>query len=164
MREGPYWRIQRDIAESLGFYKAAMHSKFLPPLTGPVGKVSASQPESAIHLHKREEPVRKKIWKAYSGRQPTLELHRKLGGDPKVDAAFWRLYYFFELDDVKLRKIEEDYMSGKLLRGEPELILTEKVLRFLEEHQEKREEAKEKLQLYKYEGKLAREMWEKLHE
>lgn len=141
-----YWRIQRDIAENLGFYKAAaIHSKFLPPLTGPVGKMSASQPESAIYLHERVESVRKKIWKAYSGGQPTLELHRKLGGNPEVDVAFQWLYYFFEPDDVKLKKIEEDYRSGKLLTGELKLILTEKVSKFLGEHQERKEEAKEKL-------------------
>ncbi|MCL7393460.1 MAG: tryptophan--tRNA ligase [Thaumarchaeota archaeon] len=163
--QDPYWRIQRDIAESLGYYKAAaIHSKFLPPLTGPTGKMSASQPESAIYLHEDEESVRRKIWKAYSGGQPTAELHRKLGGNPEVDVAFQWLYYFFEPDDARLRKIEEDYRSGALLTGELKLILTEKVLRFLEEHREKREEAKEKLHLYKYDGELAKEMWKKIHE
>jgi len=163
--QDPYWRIQRDVAESLGFYKAAaIHSKFLPSLTGPVGKMSASQPESAIYLHEDEKSVRKKIWKAYSGGQPTLELHRKLGGKPEVDVAFQWLYYFFEPDDIKLRKIEEDYRSGRLLTGELKLILTEKVLSFLQEHHERREEAEDKLHLYKYEGRLAREMWEKLHQ
>jgi tryptophanyl-tRNA synthetase len=34
--QDPYWRIQRDISEGLGFYKAAaIHSRFLMPLTGP---------------------------------------------------------------------------------------------------------------------------------
>ncbi len=163
--QDPYWRIQRDIAESLGYYKAAaIHSKFLPPLTGPAGKMSASQPESAIYLHEDEETVRVKIWKAYSGGRPTAELHRKLGGNPEVDVAFQWLYYFFEPDDAKLRKIEEDYRSGALLTGELKLMLTEKVLKFLEEHREKREEAKEKLYLYKYDGELAREMHKKTHE
>ena len=163
--QDPYWRIQRDIAESLGFYKAAaIHSKFLPPLTGPTGKMSASDPESAIYLHEDEKSVRRKIWKAYSGGQPTLELHRKLGGNPEVDVAYQWLFYFFEPDDEKLRRIEEDYRSGKLLSGELKLILTEKVLKFLEEHRARREKAREILNLYMYDGELAKEMWGKIHE
>ena len=163
--QDPYWRIQRDIAESLGFYKtAAIHSKFLPPLTGPIGKMSASKPESAIYLHEDAKSVRKKIWQAYSGGQPTAELHRKLGGNPEVDVAYQWLYYFFEPDDVKVKKLEEDYRSGKMLSGEMKNILIEKVVKFLEEHQTRREEAKELLHLFKYDGKLAKEMWEKIHE
>ncbi|MEM3369175.1 MAG: tryptophan--tRNA ligase, partial [Thermoproteota archaeon] len=49
--QDPYWRIQRDIAEDLGYYKtSAMHSKFIPPLTGFQGKMSSSKPETAIYL------------------------------------------------------------------------------------------------------------------
>lgn len=162
--QDPYWRIQRDIAESLGYYKAAqIHSKFLPPLTGPAGKMSASKPESAIYLHDDAKIVRKKIWLAYSGGQPTVELHRKLGGNPEVDVAFQWLHFFFEPDDVKLRKLEEDYRSGRLLSGEMKNILIEKVTAFLEKHQERREEAKELLHLFKYDGELAREMWKTIH-
>jgi len=162
--QDPYWRIQRDIAESLGYYKtAAIHSKFLPPLTGPAGKMSASKPESAIYLHDEPKTVRRKIWLAYSGGQPTVELHRKLGGNPEVDVAFQWLYFFFEPDDVKVKKLEEDYRSGKILSGEMKNILIEKVTSFLEEHQQKRIEAKELLRLFKYDGELAREMWRKIH-
>lgn len=163
--QDPYWRIQRDIAESLGYYKtAAIHSKFLPPLTGPAGKMSASRPESAIYLYDDAKTVRKKIWLAYSGGQPTVELHRKLGGNPEVDVAFQWLYFFFEPDDTKVKKLEEDYRSGKILSGEMKNILIEKVTEFLERHQERREEAKELVHLFKYDGELAREMWKKIHQ
>jgi tryptophanyl-tRNA synthetase len=162
--QDPYWRIQRDIAESLGYYKtAAIHSKFLPPLTGPAGKMSASKPESAIYLHDDPKTVRRKIWLAYSGGQPTVELHRKLGGNPEVDVAFQWLYFFFEPDDTKVKKLEEDYRSGRILSGEMKNILIEKVTSFLEEHQQRRIEAKELLHLFKYDGELAREMWRKTH-
>lgn len=162
--QDPYWRVQRDIAESLGYYKtAAIHSKFLPPLTGPVGKMSASKPESAIYLDDDEKTVRKKIWLAYSGGQPTVELHRKLGGNPEVDVAFQWLKFFFEPDDNRIKKLEEDYRSGKILSGEMKTILIEKVVAFLEKHQERKLEAKELIHLYKYDGELAREMWKKIH-
>jgi len=162
--QDPYWRIQRDIAESLGYCKtAAIHSKFLPPLTGPAGKMSASKPESAIYLHDDPRTVRRKIWLAYSGGQPTVELHRRLGGNPEVDVAFQWLYFFFEPDDVKVKKLEEDYRSGRILSGEMKNILIERVTSFLEEHQRRRIEAKELLHLFKYDGELAREMWRKIH-
>jgi tryptophanyl-tRNA synthetase len=164
--QDPFWRLQRDVANALGRRKSAqIHSKFLPPLTGIEGKMSASKPESSIYLTDDEKTVREKIYKhAFSGGQPTIELHRKLGGNPDVDVSFQWLKTLFEEDDNKLKKIEEDYRSGKLLTGELKDILIEKIVKFLQEHQRKREEAKERVKDFKYDGKLAKEMWEKIHE
>jgi tryptophanyl-tRNA synthetase len=163
--QDPYWRIQRDLAESLGYYKAAMiSSKFFPPLTGIEGKMSSSKPETAIWLTDEEEKIRKKIFRyAFSGGQPTVELHRKYGGNPEIDVSFQWLYNFFEEDDEKIKKIEEDYKSGALLSGELKQILIEKLVDFINKHKEKRERAKELVHVYKYEGKLAKEMWNKIY-
>jgi len=159
--QDPYWRIQRDIAEYFGYYKAAeISSKFLPPLTGMQGKMSASNPRSAIYLTDDEKTVKEKVMKyAFSGGQATIELHRKLGGNPYIDVSFQWLYSFFEDDDDRIKKIEEDYKSGKLLSGELKEILIEKLLSFLEKHKEKREEAKEIIHLFMRDGELAKEMW-----
>ncbi len=159
--QDPYWRIQRDIAESLGYYKtAAIHSKFMPPLTGLDGKMSSSKPETAIFLHDDPKTVRYKIMRyAFSGGQPTAELHRKLGGNPDIDVSFQWLKIYFEPDDVKLRKIEDDYRSGRMLTGELKEYLIERINEFLEEHRAKREEAKKNVNLYMYDGELARRMW-----
>lgn len=163
--QDPYWRLQRDVAQSLGKEKSIqIYNMFLPPLTGVTGKMSASQPESAVYLDDTEKEVEKKIKNAFSGGQPTIELHRKLGGNPDIDVPFLWLKYLFEPDDKKLKKIEEDYRSGKLLTGELKEIVLEKLLKFLEEHKAKKEEAKEKVKEFKYEGKLAKLMWEKVHE
>lgn len=164
--QDPYWRLQRDIAESLGYYKAAqIHNKFIPSLTGPEGKMSSSMPETAIYLTDDPKTVERKIMKyAFSGGQPTIELHRKLGGNPDIDVSFQWLYMFFEEDDEKVKKIEEEYRSGKLLSGELKQILIEKLNKFLEIHRQKREEAKDLVNTFKYEGKLAKEMWNKIHE
>ena len=35
-----------------------------------------------------------------------------------VDDAFQWMFYSFEFDDEKLKRIEEDYRSGKLLSGD----------------------------------------------
>jgi len=164
--QDPFWRLQRDVADALGKRKSAqIHSKFLPPLTGIEGKMSASKPETSIYLTDDEKTVREKIYKhAFSGGQPTIELHRKLGGNPDIDVSFQWLKTLFEEDDSKIKKIEEDYRSGKLLTGELKDILIEKLVKFLQEHQRRREEAKEKVKDFKYDGKLAREMWEKVFE
>lgn len=159
--QDPYWRIQRDIAESLGYYKtAAVHSKFMPPLTGLEGKMSTSKPETAIFLHDDPKTVRYKIMRyAFSGGQPTVELHRKLGGNPDVDVSFQWLKIYFEPDDAKLKRIEDDYRSGRMLTGELKEYLVEKINEFLEEHRARREEARKLLNLYMYDGELARRMW-----
>jgi len=159
--QDPYWRIQRDLAESFGYYKAAaIHSKFLPPLTGFEGKMSSSKPETAIFLSDDPRTVRMKIMKyAFSGGQPTIELHRKLGGNPEIDVSFQWLKMLFEPDDRVLKDIEESYRSGKMLTGELKEYLIEKINSFLETHRERREKAKEIIHLYKYEGKLASQMW-----
>jgi tryptophanyl-tRNA synthetase len=160
--QDPYWRIQRDIAESLGYYRAAeIHSKFIPPLTGMQGKMSSSQPETAIYLSDNQKIVRNKIMKyAFSGGQDTVEKHRKLGGNPEVDVSFQWLYSLFEPDDGKIRAIEQDYRSGRMLSGELKEILVEKLNLFLEKHQEAVGKAKEAVGAFKYSGKLAKQMWE----
>ncbi|VVB98544.1 Tryptophan--tRNA ligase [uncultured archaeon] len=161
--QDPYWRIQRDVAEGLGFYKtAAIHSKFLPPLTGPTGKMSSSVAETAIWLGDDEKTVKNKINKyAFSGGRTTVEEHRKLGGNPDVDVSYQWLSIFLEPDDAKLKKIHDDYRSGKMLTGELKQILIEKINKFLSSHREKREKAGELVDEFMYEGELAKAMWKK---
>jgi tryptophanyl-tRNA synthetase (EC 6.1.1.2) len=86
--------------------------------------MSSSLPEYTIYLTDDPKTVRTKIMKyAFSGGQPTIELHRKYGGNPDIDVSFQYLYMFFEPDDQKIKKIEEEYRSGKLLTGELKEIL-----------------------------------------
>lgn len=159
-----YWRIQHDIAESLGYYKtAAIHNKFLPPLTGIEGKMSASISETAIYLSDDEKTVKNKIMKyAFSGGQVTIEEHRKFGGNPDIDVAYQWLSILFEEDDKKLNQIYDDYKSGQLLTGELKSILIDKINIFLYEHRKRKEVAKSLLEKYMYTGKLAQDMWAKL--
>jgi len=161
--QDPYWRLQRDIAESLGYFKAAqIHSKFLPPLSGPEGKMSSSNPESAIYLTDDEKTVKHKIMKyAFSGGQATAELQRKLGADLSVDVPYQWLEYFFEEDDRAISKIRDDYSSGRMLTGEIKNYLAEKLNSFLSQHRKRRREAEDRIDKFKYDGKLANEMWNK---
>lgn len=157
-----YWRIQRDIAESLGYQKAAaIHSKFLPPLTGMSGKMSSSRQQTAIFLSDTKEQVHEKIMKhAFSGGAGSLKEHREKGGNPDIDVSFQWLKIFFEEDDKKLQELESGYRSGKVTTGEMKSHLIEKINTFLAQHQKEKKKADNLLRQYKYDGKLAKQMWE----
>ncbi len=140
--QDPHFRISRDVVEKLGHHKPAiLHAVFMSPLTGAEGKQSSSDSDKAILTTDTPEQVKKKINKyAFSGGRDTVEEHRKYGGNPDIDVAYQWLRYF-EFDDLKLKKIHDDYKAGKILSGELKAILIEKVNEFLAEHQKKRKEA-----------------------
>jgi len=144
--QDPHFRVSRDVVEKLGHKKPAIiHAKFMPPMTGPEGKMSSSNPDTAILTTDDTKTIKSKINKhAFSGGQPTVEEHRKKGGNPDIDVSYQWLRYFEE-DDQKLEQIYKDYKSGKLLSGELKAILIEKVTKFLTEHQKRRELAKKNI-------------------
>lgn len=160
--QDPYWRVQRDIAESMGYFKtAAIHCKFLPPLTGVYGKMSTSIIDTAVFLHDLPEEVKRKVMKyAFSGGRATIEEHRKKGGNPNIDVSYQWLSIFFEEDDNKLKRIHDDYKSGKMLTSELKTVLINKINDFLREHAKKKADAIGLVKKFKYEGKLAKKMWE----
>ncbi len=161
--QDPYWRIQRDIAEKLGYEKtAAVHSKFIPALTGPEGKMSASKPKTAIMLDDDPEVVEEKVKKhAYSGGGDTLEEHREEGADLSVDVSYQWLHSLLLEDEERIREIAKSYSEGEMLTGEIKEILIEELNEFLEEHQKRKENAEEKVEKMMYEGKLAQKMWDR---
>jgi len=97
---------------------ALIHSKFLTALQGAGGKMSASDPTSAIFMNDTKKDIQKKINKyAFSGGRVSVEEHRALGGIPEVDVSFQYLTYFLE-DDDELERIRVSYKSGEMLTGE----------------------------------------------
>ena len=148
--QDPHFRITRDVAQKINKVKPALiHNIMIPSLLGPGGKMSASDEKSTIYTTDSPEQVKKKINKyAFSGGQPDIDEHRKIGGDPDIDVSYQYLRIFFEPDDVKLKKIYDDYKSGKMLTGELKAILIEKINNFLSLHQEKREEARKNIDAY----------------
>ena len=159
--QDPYWRIQRDVAQKIGYRKAtAIHNKLLPPIQGMDGKMSSSDKKTAIYLTDTPELVKNKINKfAFSGGRPTLEEHKKLGGIPEIDVAYNWLYILLEEDDKKIKEIYTKYKSGEMTSGEIKKILVEKLNSFLEKHRQNKEKNKNLIEKYKYTGKLAKEMW-----
>lgn len=140
--QDPYWRPARDVAPKLGFYKPAqVHSKFIPCL-GPGGKMSASEPSTAIFTTDSPEMVRKKIMNAFTGGAATVKEQKEKGGNPNVCSVYSYYEFLFEEDDKKLKEIYESCKGGERVCGECKQILAERVKRFLVEHQEKRDKAK----------------------
>lgn len=146
--QDPFVRLTRDVAGKLNLTKPGdLLLKFLPGLTGGE-KMSASDPKSALYTTDSPKEIKKKLNAAFSGGQKTLEDHRKLGGNPDIDACFQYLKYFFEKDELKLAKIYNDYRSGKMLTSELKKYTINKALKFFAEHQKKREKAKKQLEKY----------------
>lgn len=144
--QDPYWRVTRDVAEKLGYYKpAAIHNIFFPSLEGPSGKMSASVGQSAIFTVDTPEKVRKKVMNAYTGGRETVEEQKKLGGNPQVCTVFQYFYFLFEPDDAKLEKRKTACKSGELLCGYCKKELADRLVTYVGEHQEKREKAKKVL-------------------
>ncbi|GAI15927.1 unnamed protein product, partial [marine sediment metagenome] len=112
---------------------AILHSNFLPGITG--DKMSTSKPNSAIFLSDDEKTIRKKIGKAFSGGQETIEEHRKKGGNPEVDIACIYLKHLF-LSPEEYKSIEKDYKSGKLLSGEVKKLFADKSVEFIKTFQD----------------------------
>ncbi|MBS7627999.1 tryptophan--tRNA ligase, partial [Candidatus Bathyarchaeota archaeon] len=93
----------------------------------------------------RREEIETKIMNAFTGGQPTLREHREKGGNPSVCSIFQYYNFLFEDNDEKLRKIYEDCRRGEIFCGECKKRLSERVVKFIEEHKERREKAKSKL-------------------
>ena len=150
--QDPHIRIARDMAGRFKEHKfipiSSTYHFFLPSLKGS-GKMSSSDETSFIAMTDSPKEVEQKIKKyAFSGGRDTIEEHREKGGNPNVDVSFQYLKLFFEPDDEKLRKIYEDYKSGKMTTAELKEITIEKINAFLKEHQKKREIAKKEVEKF----------------
>lgn len=145
--QDPHFRITRDIAEGLGYYKPALiHAKLMPSLQGSEKMSSSTKTDTAIFTTDDKKTVKKKIGNAFTGGMVSVEEQRKKGGNPDVCSVHQYNTYFFEPDDKALAKLYDDCRSGKILCGECKNLLFDKVWKFLEEHQKKRLEAKDKLE------------------
>ena len=146
--QDPFWRITRDIASKLGYFKPAqIHNRFLPGL-GIGGKMSASEPDTAIFTIDPPDVVKRKVWNAFTGGKGTVAEQRKEGANPDICSVYQYFLYLFEEDDKKLAEREKQCRTGGILCGECKKDLTERINRFLAEHQKKREKARDKIEKY----------------
>jgi tryptophanyl-tRNA synthetase len=150
--QDPYWRMTRDVAPKLGYYKPAqIHCRFVPGL-GRGGKMSASMPETAIFTIDPPELAQKKVLNAFTGGRATVEEQRQLGANPDICSVFAYEYFLF-MEDKEIEDLRFNCLSGNIMCGECKQILAERVKRFLAEHQEKREKAKDHFEEYLFNPK-----------
>jgi tryptophanyl-tRNA synthetase len=146
--QDPFWRITRDIASKLGYFKPAqIHNRFLPGL-GIGGKMSASEPDTAIFTVDPPDVVKRKVWKAFTGGKDKAAEQKKEGANPDVCSVYQYFLYLFEEDDKKLAERERQCRTGGILCGECKKDLTERINRFLAEHQKRREKARNTVEKY----------------
>ena len=144
--QDPYWRITRDIAQKLGYFKPAqIHNRFLPGL-GVGGKMSTSEPDTAIFTTDQPDDVKRKVWNAFTGGKGTKSEQIKEGADPDVCSVYQYFFFLFEENDKKLSDREKRCRAGETLCGECKKELTERIISFLNEHQRRREKARNNIE------------------
>lgn len=152
--QDPYWRITRDVAPKLGYYKPAqIHCRFVPGL-GRGGKMSASMPETAIFTIDDPELAKKKVMSAFTGGRATIEEQKRLGANPDICSVFAYEYFLF-MNDREIEDLRYNCLAGNIMCGDCKLILAERVEKFLKEFQAKREKAKDRFEEYLFNPKDA---------
>ncbi len=141
-----HFRVTRDVAETIGYYKPALlHNKLAPSLDG-TGKMSASIPKTTIFTTDSPEDVDRKVSEAFTGGRISAQEQREKGGNPDICAVQNYRYYLFEADDKKVESIAKRCRSGDLLCGGCKGMLKDNIKSFLKKHQERRGKARDSLE------------------
>jgi tryptophanyl-tRNA synthetase len=150
--QDPYWRVTRDVAPKLGYYKPAqVHCRFVPGL-GRGGKMSSSMPETSIFTVDSPEAAMKKVMDAFTGGRATIEEQKRLGANPDVCSVFAYEYFLF-MNQKEIEDLRYNCLAGNIMCGECKQILAERVRNFLREHQERRERAKDRFEEFLFNPK-----------
>ncbi|PQQ14881.1 tryptophan--tRNA ligase cytoplasmic [Prunus yedoensis var. nudiflora] len=109
--QDPYFRMTRDVAPRIGYQKSALiESSFFPAMQGETGKMSPSDPNSAIYVTDSAKEIKN-----------------------KVDLPFKYLSFFVD-DDAKLEVIRKEYGAGHVLTGEVKQLLIQVLTELVERH------------------------------
>lgn len=140
--QAPHIFLCRDIVAKMKHMfdfipPAAIFHKFFRSLKGE-SKMSKRDPMSLIALNDSPELIRKKVMSALTGGRKTVEEQRRLGGIPEQSVVYELLYFHFLDDDKKVKKIYDDYKSGKLLDGEVKEMTIDIINKFLKQRQHKK--------------------------
>jgi tryptophanyl-tRNA synthetase len=129
-----------------GFYPpSSIYHRFMTGLTG--GKMSSSVPASHISLLDDPEEGHEKVMDATTAGGETIEEHRKYGGDADECPVYELYAYLLSGDDDEFAKrVYDECVTGERLCGDCKEQAAVLMREFLEDHQEKREEAEELLE------------------
>jgi tryptophanyl-tRNA synthetase len=125
---------------------SSTYHRFMSGLQG--GKMSSSVPESYIALTEDPKGAAKKVKRAKTGGRTTLEEQKKLGGEPDKCSVYEMLLFHLVEDDEELSQIYNECKQGERVCGNCKVLAAERTEKFLKEHQELRELAKDRLDDY----------------
>jgi len=130
-----------------GFYPpSSIYHRFMTGLTG--GKMSSSVPKSHIAVTDEPDGAREKVMSATTGGRETAEEQREKGGRPD-ECPVYELYAYADedvCDDYHAERVYEECAGGERLCGGCKNEAADLTAEYLEDHQEKRAEAEEKVE------------------
>ncbi len=130
-----------------GFYPpAATFHRFMTGLDG--GKMSSSNPQSCIFLTDTPDEAKRKIMRAKTGGQQTVEEQREKGGDPSSCTVYELFVYHLIDSDEELEEIYNRCKNGEQLCGHCKKLAAEKMNEMLLDIAEKREGARDMVDEY----------------
>jgi tryptophanyl-tRNA synthetase len=134
--QDPHIRLTRDIVDRVKakkFFKpAGFYHKYTPALNGQL-KMAKSVPESCIELPEDINKVKKKLKRALTGGKETIEIQKKLGGEPEKCMVFEMHKQHLIEDDKELQKIYDDCKAGTLMCGDCKNIACERMEAFMKD-------------------------------
>jgi tryptophanyl-tRNA synthetase len=144
--QSPHVLLSRDIVNRtkniFNFVPpSGIYHKFTPSLDGDL-KMSKSKPNSCITIPDDINEACKKIRRALSGARKTLADHRKYGAIPENDMSFQLLAQHFIENDKELKKIYDEYKTGRMMTGEIKDITCEKLTEFMKDFEKNFEKAR----------------------
>jgi tryptophanyl-tRNA synthetase len=123
---------------------SSIYHRFMTGLTG--GKMSSSVPASHISLLDDPETGYDKVKSATTGGRETAEKQRELGGQPDECPVYELYAYLLAHDDDEFAKrVYDECADGDRLCGNCKEQAAQLMEKFLENHQEKREEWEDEL-------------------
>ncbi len=141
--QDPHIRLTRDIASKhrrdFKFIEpSSVYHKLVRSLKGDY-KMSKRDPYSMITLSDDLDEVVKKIMNAFTGGRATVKEQKELGGEPWKCSVYELYLYHFVDDDKLVERVYEECVSGMRICGDCKKEISEIVVKFLKEHQIKRE-------------------------
>jgi tryptophanyl-tRNA synthetase len=125
---------------------SSTYHRFMTGLTG--GKMSSSEPSSAIFLSDSREESIKKIEKTKTGGGVSLKEQKERGGKPEECVIYELFLYHLIDDDSFLSKIYNGCVEGERSCGDCKELASQLMEGFLIDLKEKREIAKEEIGEY----------------
>lgn len=145
--QDPHIRLTRDLAQKFRRkYKFVLPSstyhKLIKGLDGSA-KMSKRQ-MNYFTLQDTLETIAERISNAFTGGRATIKKQRELGGIPEICPLYEICLYHFAKDDDEILNTYYNCKTGKLLCGEHKKQTIDKVLKFVKEHQQKKEKLTDK--------------------